>query len=122
MTALRYNIIMIIKKVYNYLETHEPIYELALEKGVVIKIQDYHYNEIDYHNHWGVIIANTKNYFTIFVDNHKNDIINIKLENIKWVIGTLEMDCVDIGENRHTTEVIPLINKALRYHFNKFIG
>lgn len=111
-----------VHKVYNTLDKefaldreNAPMYEVVLERGVVIKIQDYFCNEYDYHNHWGVIIANKRNRFTIFVDNDGNDIIDIKYENIKWVIGTLELCCVNIGQDRHQNEVVPLINKALEF-------
>ena len=92
-----------------------PMHEVVLERGVVIKIQDYVHNEYDYHNHWGVIIANKRNRFTIFVDNDSNDIINIKYENIKWIIGTLKICCVNIGQDRHQNEVVSLIHKALEF-------
>ena len=112
--------IMKTMKAYNTLDKefyldNAPVYEVVLKRGVVIKIQNYVHNGCDYHNYWGVIIANKKNSFAIFVDNGSNDIIDIKYENIKWIIGTLELCCVNIGQDRHQNEVVSLIHEALEF-------
>lgn len=105
--------------VYNYLESDKEKVVCELKRGVVIKIDSFYQEGRDYHNYWGVILSYNSNdneyRVAVQVFERLTVIVYLKYENIKKVIGTLEMDCVGIGVERHKKEVIPLINKVINY-------
>ena len=106
-------------KVYNYLQLKEKaLVEVPLTKGVVIKIDSFVFDGRDYHNYWGLILHNYKNdTFRVLVkiEEYMSDVIVISMSNIKCVIGTKEIDAVDIGEQRHRDEVVRLIDKYINF-------
>lgn len=101
--------------VYNYLVSSTEEVSLELKKGVVIKIDSFYQKGQNYHNCWATILSYNNNEYRVAVESSNvcYEIINIKYENIKWIIGTLEMDCVNIGKDRHQKEIVTLINNTI---------
>lgn len=99
--------------------------EYELRKGIVIQLdlsdeesfsdnRDYYNWCKNYHNYYGIILSENKDLYRVAVKDSEycTCVIHIKYENIKCVIGSLEMDCVNIGKERHEKEVVELINKV----------
>lgn len=87
-------------------------------RGLVIKIQDYKKDGRDYHNHWGVVLhmyENEEYRVAVKVTDYITDIIVIKEENIKTLIGDIDSDFCHIGAKRHASEVVPLILEMQNY-------
>jgi hypothetical protein len=103
--------------VINYLKNNQDTVELELKAGVLIKINNFYENGRNYYNYWGLILAYKNEEYKVVVQvaEKSYDIIYIKYENIKHIIGTLEMDCVNIGKNRHEKEVVGLINDLTNF-------
>jgi hypothetical protein len=78
------------------------------EVGQVIKI-----DADAFYNYWAVIlrIDVKKRELEIMVENRDYSIITLPITNVKASIGTIDLDLYEL-ENRHQTEVVPLIKKA----------
>jgi hypothetical protein len=85
-------------------------------RGLAVKIQDCVIDGFDYHNHWCVILgiySDAEYRVAVQIDKGLVNIISIKKENIKMIVGDLESDFCDIGSARHLEEVKPFINSLI---------
>jgi hypothetical protein len=78
------------------------------------------------HNTWGVILSvkpikrvgtsdpyYPKKLAVMEVKQEDGKILNVLTDAVKWNVGTIDKDLLGLGKQRHKSEVVPFIKKAL---------
>lgn len=96
-------------KVKDYITNTE--HNINYESGVVVKIKDLEINSKHYHNMWACITGKTKKGQYIVRTERENGFekLIVDKEYIPFIIGTKDLDCVNIGKERHKNEVVDFI-------------
>jgi hypothetical protein len=98
----------------------EDYYEAAEEgrlgyrRGVVVKIcGDYDPHLKNHHNTWAVITKILDPWHYEVVQEYTGERLVVRDTDIKAIVGDAIHDYIGIGDERHRSEVIPIIRKAL---------
>ncbi len=92
--------------------------------GEVVKLN----TPSEWHNFWVVIVTKDEVGYTGVVEGRKigkvdcSKIVQFNDEDVKWSIGTREEDIAGLGEERHKTEVVTLIDSAMKCNISSKKG
>jgi hypothetical protein len=87
---------------------------LGYRRGVVVKIcGDYDPHLKNHHNTWAVITKILDPWHYEVVQEYTGERLVVRNTDIKAIVGDAIHDYIGIGDERHRSEVIPIIRKAL---------